>query len=154
MKNSCVFCKIVSGKVPAEVIWKDDKHIAFLSIFPNTEGFSVVAVKEHKPSDAFKNDDKTLTDLVLATKHVANLLTKAFDDVARTGMFLEGYGVDHLHSKLFPMHGTAGTDKWEKIEASRDEYYEKYPGYLSSHDSKKAEQEELKKVADKIRKVR
>src|SRR3990167_5725986 len=104
--EGCVFCGIVSGKLPSHKIWEDGKHVAFLSIFPNTVGFTVVATKEHLPSYAFANDDKTISDLTLATKKVALLLDKAFDDVGRTGMFFEGFGVDHLHSKLFPMHGT------------------------------------------------
>lgn len=156
--SECVFCKIVNGQIPAEVIWEDDKHIAILDIFPNTEGFTVVLPKKHLPSDAFENDDIVLKDLILATKKVATILVNAFPDVARCGMFFEGFGVDHLHSKLFPMHGTGEMKKWEKIE-SKDvthdvgPYYEKYPGYLSSRSGKRADDDKLKKLADLIRSV-
>ena len=104
--DDCVFCKIVKGEVPSHKIWEDDKHLAILSIYPNTPGFTVVITKEHKPSYIFDNDDKTVSDLTLASKKVAKLLDETFEDVGRTGMFFEGFGVDHLHSKLFPMHGT------------------------------------------------
>ena len=30
------------------VIWEDERHMAFLSRWPNTEGFSVVITKDHK----------------------------------------------------------------------------------------------------------
>jgi diadenosine tetraphosphate (Ap4A) HIT family hydrolase len=149
--DECIFCKIVKGESPSHKIWEDDKHVAFLSIFPNTDGFSIVATKEHKPSYAFENDDRTLSEIVIATKKVALLLDKAFEDVARCGMFFEGYGVDHLHSKLFPMHGTFGLNVWKQIESDRDEFYGKYPGYLSSHGAKRADDRKLTKLAEKIR---
>lgn len=51
--TECIFCKIVKGEEFVHKIWEDEKHLAFLSIFPNTEGFSVVVTKEHYPSDTF-----------------------------------------------------------------------------------------------------
>ena len=154
MSDDCVFCKIVKGEIPSYKIWEDRKHVAILSIFPNTPGFTVVLTKEHYPSYAFENNDDVLMDLVLATKKVARILDKAFGDVGRTGMFFEGFGVDHLHSKLFPMHGTADLDKWEPIiREKQKDFYEKYPGYLSSHDSERADDKELSKIAENIRKV-
>jgi len=154
MSGNCVFCDIVAGKAPAHIIWEDDKHMAFLSIFPNTPGFTIVVTKDHKPSYAFANDDQTLTSLSLATKKVALLLDKAFDDVDRCGMFFEGFGVDHLHSKLFPMHGTGNMTDWKAIEKDiPSKFFEKYPGYLSSHGSKRADDAELEKIAEKIRRA-
>jgi len=150
----CIFCKIVKKEAPAEVIWEDEKHIAFLAIFPNTPGFTVVATKEHKPSYAFDNDDETLNGIVDATKKVAKILDKAFEDVGRTGMFFEGFGVDHLHSKLFPMHGTADMEEWKAIDSDvKNIYFDVYPGYLSSNNGPRADTDELRKIADKIRKA-
>jgi histidine triad (HIT) family protein len=51
--KDCIFCKIVKGKAPAHKIWEDKKHLAFLSIFPNTEGFTVVITKKHYPFICF-----------------------------------------------------------------------------------------------------
>jgi diadenosine tetraphosphate (Ap4A) HIT family hydrolase len=150
--DDCIFCKIVKSEAPAHVIWEDEQHIAFLSIFPNTPGFTVIATKEHKPSYAFANDDKTLTDLALATKKVALLLDSAFEDVGRSGMFFEGFGVDHLHAKLFPMHGTGDMKNWKPIESNMSQvFFDIYPGYLSSHNGAKADDKDLKEIADKIR---
>lgn len=149
--NDCIFCKIVSGEIPAHKFWEDEAHIAFLSIFPNTEGFSVVATKKHLPSYAFANSNEDLSALVLATKKVAKILDETFESVGRTGMFFEGFGVDHLHSKLFPMHGTGDMGSWKPSEKPREEFYEKYPGYLSSHDSKRADDKELAELAEKLK---
>ena len=148
--KDCIFCKIVRGDLPAHKIWEDKKHLAFLSIFPNTEGFSVVISKKHYGSYAFSASDKVLCDLVLASKKVAKLLDLKLKDVGRTGMIFEGYGVPHLHAKLFPMHGTKAKN-WKSRASNVNKYFEKYEGYISSHDWKRADDMKLKRLAEKIR---
>lgn len=149
--EECIFCKIVKGEAPCHKIWEDEKHLAFLSIFPNTEGFSVVIPKEHYPSYAFEVPEEVLIDLVLATKKVAKILDLKFEDVGRTGLMFEGFGVDHLHAKLFPMHGTGDIKEWKPVKSDINKYFEKYQGYISSHDSDRADDEELKKLSEKLR---
>ena len=146
----CIFCKIVSGDIPSHKIWEDEKHLAFLSIFPNTEGFSVVVTKQHYPSYAFDLPDDVLSDLVLATKKVGKLLDSKLDDVGRTAMMFEGFAVNHAHSKLFPMHGTKAKD-WKPSKPDIHKYFDKYEGYISSHDYERADDEKLKKLAEKIK---
>ena len=150
MNGACIFCKIVRGEVPPHKIYEDEKHLAFLSIFPNTEGFSVVITKEHYPSYAFNLPDEVLKELIVATKKVAKLLDSKLENVGRTGMIFEGFGVDHIHAKLFPMHGTKELEKWKPIESEVDKYFTKYEGYISSHDYKRADDRELEKLAKKI----
>lgn len=142
----CIFCKIVKGEAPCHKIWEDDKHLAFLSIFPNTEGFSVVITKEHYPSYAFDLPEHVFTDLTLATKKVAKLLDVKLPDVGRTGMIFEGFGVDHIHAKLFPMHGTKDP-VWKPRKSNVDKYFEHYEGYISSHDHKRADDSKLTELA-------
>ena len=146
----CIFCKIAKGEAPCHKIWEDDKHLAFLSIFPNTEGFSVVITKEHNPSYAFDNSDEVLLGLVLIAKKVGKFIDKKLSDVGRTGMILEGFGVDHLHAKLFPMHGTANIKEWKAVKSNVNKYFEKYEGYISSHDWKRADDDKLAKLARRI----
>lgn len=150
--NNCIFCKIVRGEIPCHKIWEDEKHLAFLSIFPNTEGFSVVIPKKHFSSYAFDLSDEVLKELVIASKKVAKLIDSKLEDVGRTGMIFEGFGVDHVHAKLFPMHGTADMEKWKEIKSNVDKFFQEYEGYISSHDYKREDDEKLKKLAEKIRK--
>ncbi len=148
--DDCIFCKIVKGEAPSYKIWEDEKHLAFLSIFPNTEGFSVVVTKEHYDSYAFDLPDNVLSELVLATKKVGKLLDDKLDDVGRTGMIFEGFGVNHIHAKLFPMHGTKG-EEWRQRIGKPIKFFNEYEGYISSHDYERADDEGLKKIADKIK---
>lgn len=148
--TDCIFCKIVVGDSPSYKVWEDDNYLAFLSIFPNTTGTTVVIPKHHYSSYPFSLPDNVLSDLMLATKKVAKLLDSKLDDVGRTAMVFEGFGIDHVHTKLFPMHGTK-MKEWRPIESKVDKYFDKYEGYISSHDYKKADDDSLAKLAKKIR---
>lgn len=149
--NACIFCSIVRGEAPSHKIWEDEAHIAFLSIFPNTPGFSVVIPKAHCPSYAFAAPDEVLAPLVLAAKRVGRQLDRALDGVARTGMIFEGYGVDHLHAKLFPMHGTGSDSGFKPRSTPVEKFFTQYEGYISSHDFHRADDAELAALAAHIR---
>ncbi|MFH1173942.1 MAG: HIT family protein [archaeon] len=147
--HDCIFCKIVKGEAPCHKVWEDEEHLAFLTIFPNTQGFTVVIPKKHHPSYAFDVPEDIFIKLVLAAKKVGKLLDQKLDDVGRTGMIFEGFGVDHLHAKLFPMHGTK-MKEWKAIHSQNKKYFEKYEGYISSHDCERADDKKLTALAKKI----
>ncbi|MBD8738718.1 HIT family protein [Pseudomonas fluorescens] len=147
----CIFCSIVKKTSPAHILWEDDQHMAFLSIFPNTPGFSVVIPKQHYGSYAFAQSDEVLAGLAIAVKKTALQIDRAFPDVVRTGMMLEGYGVDHLHAKLFPMHGTGCDSTFKPISSKVEKFFEAYEGYISSHDYVRADDAELAELAAHIR---
>jgi len=46
-KKNCVFCQIISGKIPAYKIFEDDKVVAILDINPANEGHVLLLPKEH-----------------------------------------------------------------------------------------------------------
>jgi histidine triad (HIT) family protein len=148
--KGCLFCAIAAGQAPCHKIWEDERHLAFLSIYPNTEGFSVVSTKRHYPSYAFDLPDPVLSGLVLAAKQVGHLLDRRLADVGRTGMILEGFAVDHAHAKLFPMHGTRMA-AWRPLSRPANKYFDAYEGYISSHDYQRADDEQLAALAQKIR---
>lgn len=66
-------------------------------------------------------------------------------------MFFEGFGVDHVHSKLSPMHGTAALNEWKPIESRQTKFFAQYEGYLSSHDCERGDDEKLAALAKRIR---
>lgn len=149
--NDCIFCKIVAGEIPSRQIWSDQDHIAFLTSWPNTPGFSVVIPKQHIGSYFADVDQEVVSSLVKAAGIVAKKIDAAFDDVGRTGLIFEGFGVDHLHAKLVPMHGTADEEWKKRSSVDQNVFYETYPGYISSHDADEADASELDEIASKIR---
>ncbi len=156
-EGKCVFCEIVKGNIEgAEVFWEDENFIAFLSSWPNAEGFTIVMPKKHYGSDVLAMPNDILKRFIIAAKEVSNIILKHFKDVGRVGLIMEGTGIDHAHIKLLPMHGTSHMKKgiWRQYLSSRSDYFEKYEGYLISTDGPKADPKELKDLAKKLKAVK
>jgi len=45
--SDCIFCQIVKGKIPSYKVYEDDEFLAFLDVFPKTEGHTLVIPKKH-----------------------------------------------------------------------------------------------------------
>lgn len=43
----CIFCKIVAGELPAQIVDEDERTIAFMDINPGTRGHLLVIPREH-----------------------------------------------------------------------------------------------------------
>jgi diadenosine tetraphosphate (Ap4A) HIT family hydrolase len=153
-EGACIFCKIVAGEIRANIIWESDEFMAFLSIDPNTEGFSCVIPKEHHDSDVLKMPDDILQRYIVAAKSVAALLEKHFDDVGRVGLLIEGTGINHAHIKLAPLHGTENLKRgeWQQFLSGKQFWFPKYEGWISSGSGPMADPEVLKKLGEAIRK--
>ena len=59
--TDCVFCKIISGKIPAEVLFENDHVISLLDINPIHFGHALILPKQHcrdfldLPSEAYQS---------------------------------------------------------------------------------------------------
>lgn len=146
--KTCIFCDIIHNKASAFKFWENEHHLAFLSIYPNTPGVSVVVPKVHYSSDAFSLPQSVLVNLILAAQEVSSILTQKLVGVGRTALVLEGFGVDHVHAKLYPMHGTKkySEEPWQPIKSQLDAFFPQYPGYISSHDSTRCSLSQIENV--------
>ena len=149
-QSSCIFCQIVSGIARHFPVWESATHLAFLSIFPNTPGFSVVIPKEHLPSALFANTEEVQSQLVKACRETDRRLRRAFPDIDRCALVFEGFGIDHLHGKLIPLHGTR-QEAWRPILSQHVAYTEHYEGYVTTHDGPRADDTSLTALAERIR---
>jgi len=142
-----IFDKIISGEIPSRIVWESDTHIAFLTPFPNTPGFTVVIPKVNPGDNVFSLSDDEYHALMDATKTVAKLLEKALD-VKRVALVFEGTGVAHVHAKLIPLYGSlAGeTDVWSK----ETEFSEEYRGFITTHEGPKMDDARLDEIQAKI----
>ncbi len=155
-ENKCIFCEIAKWTFPPlgnGLIYEDEKFMARLSPFPNTLWFSVVIPKKHYGSDVLAMPDEDLQEFVLVAKKIANKLVDYFDDVGRVGLIMEGTGIDHAHIKLMPMHGTGHMKQWiwKQYPSGKDDFFETYEGYIMSNDGPKADRDQLKALAEKIK---
>ncbi len=145
--SDCIFCDIVAGKIPCYKIREDENFIAFLDIFPNCKGQTLVIPKKHYDSDLFVMPDEVYSSYLLATKKVVALLKEKLK-VQRVGMIMEGMGVNHVHMKLYPMHGL--WKEWEQTLSGEPEYFEQYPWFLVSKMWPQADAQVLEKVREEI----
>lgn len=145
--ENCIFCKIGEGEIPSVKIWEDKRHLAILDINPNMEGVTLVLTKKHYDSDAIDMPDEDYKELMIATKKVAKLLEKKLN-VKRVAIVMEGLGVNHVHIKLYPIHGLH--EKFKEIWAKDRVFFKKYEGYISTQLGPQKSIKELEKIARKV----
>jgi len=100
--NDCIFCKIVSGKIPCYKIYEDKETLAFLDAFPQMKGQVLLIPKQHISPYMFNIDDKIYCSLLLTAKKIAKAIDKSLKPV-KTGLVIEGLEVEHIHIKLYPL---------------------------------------------------
>ena len=102
--SDCLFCKIISGEIPADIVYQDDKMIAFKDIQPQAPVHVLVVPKEHIPTimDVTENNSELIGYLHMKVKEIAKSL-----GVAESGLRLVcNYGKDgdqiiqHIHFHL------------------------------------------------------
>lgn len=102
--KDCIFCKIINKEIPSQVVYENDKVIAFKDINPVAPVHVLIVPRTHVASmkDINKDNAGILVDIHLAANEVAKI----------TGIYNKGYrlinncGADagqtvmHLHYHL------------------------------------------------------
>ncbi len=83
MSESCIFCRIARGEIPAEKLLENEHFVAFRDIKPIAPAHILVVPKEHIP---------TLNDLTSDKAHLASGLIATAKEVAKkAGIADSGY---------------------------------------------------------------
>jgi histidine triad (HIT) family protein len=88
--TDCIFCKIISGAIPAEILYENDKALAVLDINPIHYGHALILPKQHC-KDFLELPEESYHSILQAAKIVTGALVQ--------GLTLEGYN-------LFSNNGT------------------------------------------------
>ena len=104
MSDSCLFCRIVRGEVPAKVAAQDDLVLAFHDVDPKAPTHVLIVPREHIPSvDAMTEAHGALLARMVAT---AQRIARE-SGAERTGYRLvfnhgpaAGQSVEHVHLHL------------------------------------------------------
>lgn len=104
MSMDCIFCKIVSGEIPSELVYEDDVCIAFNDISPQAPIHILVIPREHFASlaEAKEKHKEILGHMMLKTADIANekgISEKGYRVVINTNDD-GGQTVFHLHMHL------------------------------------------------------
>ena len=98
----CLFCKIINKEIPSDIIFEDEKFIAFKDINPKAQTHLLIVPKKHIVSAMeLEEQDKELTgELIITAKNIAKEKNLAgyqlIINVGREG----GQTIDHLHLHL------------------------------------------------------
>ena len=99
----CIFCNIINKAVPADVLYEDDKFVAFKDIKPSAPVHLLIVPKEHIASinDLDKKHGAMIGDMFLLAKKLAKEqgVSDGYKLAFNTGR-KGGQLVDHLHLHL------------------------------------------------------
>lgn len=123
-----LFTRIINGEIPCHKICEDENYLAFLDIRPINPGHTLVIPKK-EVDYLFDVDDDLLGGMMIFAKKVAHAIRKEVE-CERIGIMVAGLEVPHAHIHLIP------------ISQIPD---------LNFANAKPAENDELAKVAEKIR---
>jgi histidine triad (HIT) family protein len=70
VSNDCLFCGIVAGDVPAQIVDSDDHTVAFMDINPATRGHTLVVPRAHV-ADLLEIGDEDLDRTMRAARRLA-----------------------------------------------------------------------------------
>ena len=105
--EDCIFCKIVAGEVPSQIVAEDELTISFMDISPATRGHALVIPRRHA-RDLLEVGNEDLTAVALAAKRLAE---RARDRLDADGVnLLNSCGaqawqtVFHFHVHVIPRY--------------------------------------------------
>ena len=66
----CIFCKVLEGEIPAEIVQEDEHTIAFMDINPWTRGHALVIPRNHS-RNLYEIDEVDLHHTAVGAKRLA-----------------------------------------------------------------------------------
>lgn len=134
MADDCIFCSILAGDLPAELVDEDEHTVAFLDINPWTRGHAVVIPRRHS-RDLYEIGDEDLKHTIAAAQRLAIAVRDR----------LGADGVNLLNS--------CGAAAWQTIWHFHVHVIPRYEGDPLELPARprQAEREELAEVASELR---
>jgi len=101
MADDCIFCKIVTGDIPADTVYEDDHTVAFVDVNPQAPTHLLVIPKQHFADlPALSADAEASAGFLAGIRAVAEQeRLQAFRTVVNTGAEV-GQSVFHVHAHV------------------------------------------------------
>lgn len=107
MASNCIFCRIISGEIPSNVVYEDEYFKAILDIGPAAKGHVLILPKKHS-DNLLELDSESAAHILEAAKKIAKAL---MDELKCDGINLmqnngeaAGQTVNHFHIHLIPRY--------------------------------------------------
>lgn len=104
-EKDCIFCKIADREIPSQIIFENELDIAFLDLFPISEGHTIVIPKKHY-SNLEYIPDYELTELFKVVKKLAIMIHKKLKidgyNILQNNFTAAGQVINHFHVHIIP----------------------------------------------------
>lgn len=128
-----LFTKIINGEIPSHKIYEDDRTFAFLDIFPDEQGHTLVVPKK-QVDKIYDLEDEDYIHLWL----IAKKLARHYEDTLGLRVTFKVIGVDvpHAHIHVIP---------YDPVN------HQQHSEHQAAKTAVEPNHDELAKVADRLR---
>ncbi len=110
-----IFAKILRGEMPAARVFEDDHCLAFMDVFPQAKGHTLVIPKHSEARNLMEEDPAVLAPLILGVQRVTRAVRAALNPdgvvVTQFNGAPAGQTIYHLHFHIIP--------RWEGVPLGR-----------------------------------
>jgi histidine triad (HIT) family protein len=110
-----IFAKILRGEAPAARVFEDDHVLAFMDVFPQAKGHTLVIPKHSVARNLMDEDPAVLAPLILGVQRVTRAVRAALKPdgivVTQFNGSPAGQTIFHLHFHIIP--------RWEGVPLGR-----------------------------------
>jgi histidine triad (HIT) family protein len=101
-----IFAKILRGEMPAARVFEDEHVYAFMDVFPQSRGHTLVIPKHSTARNLLDEEPERLSYVILGVQRVARAVRAALDPdglmIFQTNGAPAGQTVYHLHFHILP----------------------------------------------------
>lgn len=110
-----IFAKILRGEAPAARVFEDEHCFAFMDVFPQSKGHTLVIPKHSQARNLLEEDPAVLAPLILGVQRVAKAVRAALKPdglvITQFNGAPAGQTVYHLHFHIIP--------RWDGVALGR-----------------------------------
>ena len=124
-----IFAKILRGEMPAARVFEDEHVFAFMDVFPQARGHTLVIPKHSTARNLLEEEPERLTSLILGVQRVTKAVRAALNPdglvVTQFNGAPAGQTIYHLHFHIIPRwngvalgrHGEGGMADMAELKA-------------------------------------
>ena len=101
-----IFARVLRGDIPSTRVWEDDHILAFMDVFPQSEGHVLVISKTSQARNLLEIEPEVLARVTAAVQRTARAVVKALSpegfSILQYNGDAGGQTVFHLHFHIVP----------------------------------------------------
>ena len=121
-----IFAKILRGEAPAAKVFEDGEILAFMDVFPQSKGHTLVIPKHSQARNLLEVEPEVLTTMILGVQRITRAVRAALNPdgimVSQYNGAPAGQTIYHLHFHVIPRRaGDTVTLNWSYTPGDKAE---------------------------------